>query len=130
MVRTEEKLMLGIICAALSLILVPLTMVICGGWFIKSPPDPESGIGYRTRRSLYSADTWIAAHRICGRIWLFAGIVSLITAVLGGVFMAVKGLETDDGLYNVILIEEAVQLALLLGAIPVTESRLKKMFHI
>ncbi|MGN1100758.1 MAG: SdpI family protein [Huintestinicola sp.] len=120
----------GLIFSVLSLLTVPLTMVICGTWFIKSPPEPESGIGYRTRRSMTSAETRLAAHRICGRIWLTAGIVTPVIAVLGGVFAAVKGLEADGRLYDLILIEEAVQLALLLGAIPLTESRLKKIFHI
>lgn len=121
--------MFEIIITTLFMLLLPLTMVICGGWFIKSPPEPESGIGYRTRRSLTSAETWLAAHRICGRIWLISGIVTLVIAVIGGVFAVVTGMETNKGLYNFILIEEAVQLALMLGAIPVTESRLKKMFH-
>ncbi|MGN0637579.1 MAG: SdpI family protein [Huintestinicola sp.] len=122
--------MFEIIFTSLFMLLLPLTMVICGGCFLRSPPEPESGIGYRTRRSMTSAETWLAAHRICGRLWLISGIVTLIIALIGGVFAVVTGMEADGRLYNVMLIEEAVQLALLLGAIPVTESRLKKMFHI
>lgn len=122
--------MFEIIFTSFFMLLLPLTMVICGVWFIKSPPEPDSGIGYRTRRSMASADTWLAAHRICGRIWLISGIITLVIAILGGIFMAVTGMEADGRLYNVLLIEEAVQLALMLGAIPMTESRLKKTFHI
>ena len=122
--------MFEIIFTSLFMLLLPLTMVICGTWFIKSPPEPESGIGYKTRRSMTSAETWLAAHRICGRYWLIAGIVTLIITLIGGILMAVTGLEANGRLYNILLIEEAVQLALMLGAIPVTESRLKKIFHI
>ena len=122
--------MLEIILSTLVLLLLPLTMVICGAWFIKSPPEMSSGIGYRTGRSMISADTWIAAHRICGKLWLAAGVITLVLAILGGVFMAVAGLETDKQLFNFILIEETVQLAFLLGALPLTERKLKKLFNI
>lgn len=122
--------MFEIIITSVFMLLLPLTMVICGVWFIKSPPEPESGIGYRTRRSMTSADTWLAAHRICGRIWLISGIITLLITLIGCVFAVAAGMNADKGFYNFVLIEEAVQLALLLGAIPVTESRLKKLFHI
>lgn len=106
----------AIMLSALNLIL-PLTMVICGGWFLSSPPDMNDIVGYRTKRSMASPRCWAAAHRICGSLWLGFGI-----------FSAVKVKEPDNGFYFFILGEEAFQLAFMLGAIALTEARLKKLF--
>lgn len=117
-----------IMLSALNLIL-PLTMVICGGWFLSSPPDMNGIVGYRTKRSMASPKCWAAAHRICGSLWLGFGIFTGIFAVISGIFSAVKVKEPDNGFYFFILGEEAFQLAFMLGAIALTEARLKKIFH-
>lgn len=121
--------MAGLIFALITLLLLPLTMVICGAWFLKSPPDMDSGIGYRTSRSMSSPQAWVVAHRICGKFWLIFGIITLIGTLLGGGYAIFSLADTDDAIYNVILIAEGVQLFFLLLALPVTEGRLKKLFH-
>ena len=71
-----------IMLSALNLIL-PLTMVICGGWFLSSPPDMNDIVGYRTKRSMASPKCWAAAHRICGSLWLgsaFSQVFLLLSA--------------------------------------------------
>lgn len=117
-----------IMLSALNLIL-PLTMVICGGWFLNSPPDMNDIVGYRTRRSMASPKCWAAAHRICGKLWLVFGMITGIIAVICGIFSAVKIKEANDGFYFFILGEDVFQLAFMLGAIALTEARLKKNFH-
>ena len=118
-----------LIFAVIILLLMPLTMIICGAWFIKSPPEMDSGIGYRTSRSMSSPAAWIAAHRICGKYWLIFGIITFIGTLLGGGYAILSLADTDEAIYNVILIAEGVQLFFLLLAIPITESRLKKIFR-
>lgn len=117
-----------IMLSALNMIL-PLTMVICGGWFLSSPPDMNDIVGYRTRRSMASPRCWAAAHRICGSLWLGFGIFTGIFSVISGIFSAIKVNDADNGFYFFILGEEAFQLAFMLGAIALTEARLKKIFH-
>lgn len=116
-----------IMLSAFNLIL-PLTMVICGGWFLSSPPDMNDIVGYRTKRSMASPRCWAATHRICGSLWLGFGIFTGIFAVISGIFSAIKVKEPDNGFYFFILGEEAFQLAFMLGAIALTEARLKKLF--
>lgn len=122
------KMFAVIMLSALNLIL-PLTMVICGGWFLSSPPDMNGIVGYRTKRSIASPRCWAAAHRICGSLWLGFGIFTGIFAVISGIFSAIKVNDADNGFYFFILGEEAFQLAFMLGAIALTEARLKKIFH-
>ncbi len=116
-----------IMLSALNLIL-PLTMVICGRWFLFDPPDMNDIVGYRTKRSMSSPKCWVAAHRICGKLWLGSGIFTGIFAVVCGIFSALKIKEADNGFYFFILGEEAFQLVFMLGAIALTEARLKKLF--
>lgn len=119
-----------LIFAVIFLLLMPLAMIICGAWFIKSPPEPDSGIGYRTSRSMSSPAAWIAAHSISGKYWLISGLITLIGTLLGGGYAILSLADSDDAIYNVILIAEGIQLFFLLLVIPITEFRLKKMFHI
>lgn len=122
------KMFAVIMLSAFNLIL-PLTMVICGGWFLSRPPDMNDIVGYRTKRSMASPRCWAAAHRICGSLWLGFGIFTGIFAVISGIFSAIKVKDADNGFYFFILGEEAFQLAFMLGAIALTEARLKKIFH-
>lgn len=57
------------------------------------------------------------------------GIFTGIFAVISGIFSAIKVKEADNGFYFFILGEEVFQLAFMLGAIALTEARLKKIFH-
>lgn len=118
-----------IMLSALNLLL-PLTMVICGVWFLNSPPDMNDVVGYRTRRSMASPKCWAAAHRICGKLWLGFGIFTGIIAIICGIFSALKVKEAGNAFCFFILGEEAFQLIFMLGAIPITEARLKSIFHI
>ena len=113
-------IMAVLIFTVITLLLMPLTMIICGAWFLKSPPEMDSGIGYRTSRSMSSPAAWIAAHRICGKYWLIFGIITLIGTLLCGGYAIFSLADTDEAIYNVILIVEGVQLLFLLLALPIT----------
>lgn len=85
-------------------------------------------VGYRTKRSMASPRCWAAAHRICGKLWLGFGIFTGIIAVICVIFSALKVKEAGNAFCFFILGEEAFQLIFMLGAIPITEARLKKLF--
>ena len=103
-----------IMLSALNLIL-PLTMVICGGWFLSSPPDINGIVGYRTKRSMASPKCWAAAHKICGSLWLGFGIFTGIFAVISGIFSAVKVKEPDNGFYFLFWVKRLFSLFLCWG---------------
>lgn len=108
-------------------ILVPITMIVMGLWFIMRTPGLESGIGYRTRLSLSSEKAWLAAHSILGRIWLISGIITLAAAAVITACLGSSGIAFDNSADKFIYVQWAVQYALCAGAFPVTEICLGKM---
>lgn len=64
-------------------LVAPLTMLIFGRRFMRSPPQEISAaFGYRTNRSCQNHDTWEFAHRFCGRLWYGWGLILLPLSVL------------------------------------------------
>ncbi|MBQ5754324.1 MAG: SdpI family protein [Oscillospiraceae bacterium] len=75
-------------------LLIPLTMVGCGRYFIKGGPrDINDLFGYRTALSTRNRDTWLFAHQYCGRLWLLLGRWVLVLSVL--VFLPFWGKDPD-----------------------------------
>ncbi len=60
----------------------PVVMVVSGYMMWKSPPKTINGIvGYRTRMSKKSKDTWFFAHECCGKLWWKLGWIMLLLSV-------------------------------------------------
>lgn len=108
-------------------IFVPVTLIVIGLRFIMHTPTLESGIGYRTRLSLSSEKAWLAAHSICGKIWLVSGIFTLAAAAVITACLGLSGMAFDNSADKFIYVQWAVQYALCAGAFPVTEICLEKM---
>ncbi len=105
-----------------------LIMIICGVWFIKEPPSDINGmIGYKTEMSCKNPDTWLTAHYICGKFWLVSGIICLILPPIS--ITVLSGVISGDALFNTALFFTYADIAMLIAAIPVTESRLKRIFN-
>ncbi len=57
-------------------LLVPGIMIVCGLLFMYKPPrDINGAFGYRTAMSMKNQDTWRFAHRVCGKIWFWLGLL-------------------------------------------------------
>ena len=64
-------------------LLIPALMIGFGYLFRKRPPKTVNYLfGYRTTRSMKNQDTWLFAHRYCGRLWFRWGLVLLPFTVL------------------------------------------------
>lgn len=107
---------------------LPAVMLVCGVWFLKSPPEVNGFIGYKSAMSQKNADTWFTAHRICGRLWTRSGLAAFGVCVLFTVLCAVSELYMTEAMYFWLLAAEGIQLVLLLSVLPLTERRLKKIF--
>lgn len=108
-------------------LLVPLTMLIFGRMFLsKGPKDINGLFGYRTSMSMKNKDTWNFAHRHFGKLWFRCGLVLLPLSLIAFLFVLGKDTETVG---NTGLIIMAVQFALMLGSIFLTEAALKKTFN-
>lgn len=108
-------------------IFVPVTMIVLGLLMIKRTPAAESGLGYRTKRSLSSERAWLAAHYTLGSIWLVSGIITLAAAAVITVCLGSSGMAFDNFADKFIYVQWAVQYALCAGAFPVTELALRKI---
>lgn len=105
---------------------IPLTMIVFGRRFLfKAPQQINALFGYRSAMSMKNQDTWIFAHRYCGKIWYYGGWILLPIAVI--VMLLTLGRDTDviTAAGTVLTLIETVVLA---GAILPTEIALRKTF--
>lgn len=64
-------------------LIVPVTMILLGRLFTKNPPkEISAAFGYRTSRSMKNQDTWDFAQREMGKIWMGAGAVLSLLALI------------------------------------------------
>lgn len=106
--------------------ILPLLLVGLGRSFQRNPPKKISPIyGYRTRRSMQNEETWLFAQRYAGGLWFRCGIVLLpVTALV----MLLAYAQEKDLLSGIVMGLMGIQLAVLCGAIPLTERKLGQTF--
>ena len=64
-------------------LLIPLVMLFAGRMMQHHPPrEINFVLGYRTARSMKNRETWVFAHRECGRLWQRWGWGELIATVV------------------------------------------------
>lgn len=64
-------------------LIVPAIMILMGRFLAKNPPGDTNGmLGYRSKRSMRSKETWDFAQRYMGRTWIKAGLVMLVATVV------------------------------------------------
>lgn len=79
-------------CCAL---LIPVSLFGFGYYFRKKAPNNINiFFGYRTSRSMKNNETWIFAHKYCGKIWINSGIVLFIISILAMFFALGKDTDT------------------------------------
>lgn len=107
-------------------LLTPGVMLFYGWLFIRQPPqNVNSTYGYRSARSMKNQETWVFAHAYSGRFWVRAGVAVLAISVMWMTVTICEFLEVA-GRSACILI--ALQLAVALSVIPITERALKREF--
>jgi hypothetical protein len=110
----------------LMVLLIPLIMLGFGLYSSKRAPDNINFFfGYRTTMSMKNSDTWVFAHKHCGKLWKKLSCIMLPLSLLIMLF-AIKKEDDIIAVYGAVLC--IVQLiALMLSIIP-TEKALKKNF--
>ena len=112
-------------CTASSL-LIPLVMLFFGRRFLTKPPKSINSLyGYRTARSMKNQQTWDFAHRVCGKIWFWAGLILLPVSLVAMLFSWGRSVE-EIGMWCIPVM--AVQLVVLVGSIFPVERALKRNF--
>ncbi|MDD3085405.1 MAG: SdpI family protein [Candidatus ainarchaeum sp.] len=112
--------MLGVV------LISPLIMIVSGLNFTYNPPQTINAFfGYRTNRSMNSKEAWDFAHKYFGKIWLIAGIITLMFSLIFMLFLINKDNKTIT-ITSIITI--IVQMIPLIGPIIPTERALKQKF--
>lgn len=107
-------------------LLIPLTIIGFGNYFIKNAPKEINGIfGYRTAMSMKNRDTWEFAHHYCGKIWFFSGLIMFFLSFIAMLYVIGKDVNYV-GIYGGILC--GIQLIFLIASIVFTETALRKNF--
>ena len=105
---------------------VPAVMIGFGALWLRKPPANISAVyGYRTTRSMKNRDTWVFAHRYCGRIWLVCGCILAPVSLAAMLLVLGEGTGTVGTMGTVVLF---AQLVPLVGSIVPTERALKRTF--
>lgn len=107
-------------------LLIPFTMIGFGKSFLKNPPKEINAVfGYRTTMSAKNKDTWIFAHKYCGKIWFICGLILLPISII--VIAMVFG-KPEDTVGTVGGVLCGIQMIPLIGSIIPTEKALGKTF--
>ncbi len=107
-------------------LLIPCVMIFFGRLFLKKAPQNINYVfGYRTVMSMKNRDTWQFAHRYCGKLWFWLGVVLLPLSVIPLLFVLGKDIDTIAKVGTVVMF---AQLVPLLGSIIPVEAALKKTF--
>ncbi len=107
-------------------LLFPVIMIVMGKIFLKAAPKDINYIyGYRTNMSMKNRDTWEFAHKYCGKIWFYTGLVMLPISIIPLLFVIGKGEDVIGTVGSVIC---AIGVIVIIASIFPTEAALKKNF--
>ncbi len=81
--RGVAYLLVFVLLLSASLLLIPFGMIIVGNHYRKKAPrSMNKTVGYRTRRSMRSIETWLFAHKVWGKACRRAGAFLLFLPIL------------------------------------------------
>ena len=107
-------------------LLIPLTMLVLGRYFMKkAPAEIDPIFGYRTAMSMKNRETWEFAHKYCGKIWYVCGWIMLPITVSLLLFVMGRDEECVGMAGGMICL---LQMIPLLGSIIPTEIALRRTF--
>lgn len=107
-------------------LLIPFTMLGFGKYFLKKAPKEINYVfGYRTTMSMKNQDTWIFAHKYCGKLWYNLGKILLSVTLIGMLLVLGKPKETVENVGGILCV---IQLIPLVASIIPTEIAFRKTF--
>lgn len=106
--------------------LIPLTMIGFGKYFMKKAPEKINGVfGYRTSMSMKNKDTWEFAHKFCGRLWYRYGAALLPVSAVIMLFTIGKSENATGTAATIVCF---LQVVFLMVPVYFTEKALKQNF--
>lgn len=111
------------------IIIIPVAVSLGGVILINcAKSDINSTVGYRTKRSMTSKETWAFANRNCGILWLAGGIISVVLSVTVPLILYILKNDSAGLLAGVIIL--VLQIVALILSIVKTEKNLSDNFDI
>ena len=106
-----------------TIFMIPLLIIFVGFLMFKKPPKKINWlIGYRTKKSMNNKNTWIFAHKYCGRLWIKIGLIMLIISGLLYVLLCFKLLILTEITISIVVLSQVIVMAL---SIFIVESKVK-----
>ena len=106
--------------------LIPVTMMGFGRYFMKKAPREINPLfGYRTPMSMKNRDTWVFAHRYCGKLWWTCGLALLPVTAVSLLLVLGRTADVVGTVGGAVCLLQIIPLA---GVIIPTERALKKTF--
>ena len=107
--------------------LIPIMLIGLGTLFMHKPPKKiNKFIGYRTRMSQKNNETWVFAHKYCGKIWQVTGLWLL--PIIFALMLWLKE-SSDETLGIVGTVICSLELIPLVLSVALTELALRKQFY-
>ncbi len=107
-------------------LILPIILIVFGRLFMTSPPKEINDFyGYRTIMSKKNTETWIFAHKYCGKVWFWSGLVITPISIIPLFFVLKKSIVTISIVGSVVCI---VQIIPMIISIILTEIALRKAF--
>ncbi len=107
-------------------LLIPATMIGFGKLFMKrAPRDINYVFGYRSSMSMKNRDTWVFAHRYCGKLWWTCGLALLPVTAVSLLLVLGRTADVVGTVGGAVCLLQIIPLA---GVIIPTERALKKTF--
>ena len=107
-------------------LLVPCTMIGFGQLFLnRAPQNINYAFGYRSTMSMKNEDTWQFAHKYCGKLWFWCGLMLLPLSIIPLLFVVRKEIDMIAQVGTAICFAQIIPLV---GSIIPTEIALRKSF--
>ncbi len=107
--------------------LIPVALIGLGTLFVYKPPKRINNfIGYRTRMSQKSKDTWVFAHKYCGKLWQTSGMW-MLPIVFALMLWLKDSSEKNLGIAGTVIC--SIELIPMVFSVALTEFALRKHFY-
>lgn len=107
-------------------LLIPIALIIFGRHFKKGGPKVINMVyGYRTTMSMKNTDTWMFAHKHCGRLWWLVGWIMLVLSICAMLLVMAIDLEASGTFGSIV---NGMQCAILIASLFPTQIALNKNF--
>lgn len=119
------------ILTLVSVLIIPIVMIGCGGIFKKYPPKTINNFyGYRTPMSSKNQETWDFAQTYFGKVWWKIGWIMCLGVILIMVGILLSGYSKNEAFvtYSITIITIIEVVLMVLSIIPV-EKALRRVFN-